>query len=116
MSVERVACGVVASAGSPVTVLTVARHTRIIVASLIMTNVGQTDVDVSVRISAAGRTYRVLPAGLSIGGLDSFHLITPFSVEPQESLTIEASQAGVLEYYITGAKEPGVPSPTDRAA
>lgn len=116
MSVERVAYGAVLTAGTEVSVLTVPRHSRIVLASLVLTNTGSSAVEVTVRVSVADRKFRVLPPGLVIQPADSFHLITPISVEANESLTVEASEAGVVEYYVTGLKEPAVPSASDRAA
>lgn len=116
MSVERVAFGAVLEAGSEVSVLTVPRHSRVVLASLVMTNTGNVVVEVTVRVTASGKSFRVLPPALSIQPGDSFHLITPISVEANESMTIEASLAGTVEYYITGFKDPAVPSASDRAA
>ena len=116
MSVERLAFGAVLTAGAPVAIWTAPLHTRAILASLVMTNTGNDDVEVTVAVTAGGRSFRVLPPGLVIQGGDSFHLITPISIEMNESITITASLAGTVEYYLTAAKVPGVPSPSERAA
>ena len=116
MTAQRIAYGTVSSAGSDVVVYTVPRHSRAIIASLVMTNVSQNDdVEVSVKVSVGSGIFRVLPDGLVIRARDSFHLITPISIEQNERLSIQVSIASSIEYYVTAYFETAIATPTDRA-
>lgn len=115
MTARRLAFGTLAPSGSDTTIYTVPRHSRAVNAALILTNVSNDDVEVSVRASAGGSKFRVLPARLVIHSGDSFHLITPFSIEQNETLSLEASTANAVEYYFTGYFETAIPVSTERA-
>ena len=114
MNARRVAYGTLASTAET-DVYTVPRHSRAVNASLILTNVSNDDVEVTVRVSVGEASFRVLPARLLIHSGDSFHLITPFSVEQNETLSLEASTANSVEYYFTAYFDTAIPVPTDRA-
>lgn len=115
MTAERVAFGTVAQAGTETVVYTVPRHSRASLASLVLTNVSDADIEVTVRVSVAGAKFRVLPPALVIQSRDAFHLITPIAIEANETLTLETNSAGALEYYISAYMTPAVPSPSNRA-
>lgn len=99
----------------------VPRHTREVLASLVLVNAGSTDVEVSawVTVGAAGETVvavPVVPIRLVLGALDSYHLTTPIAVEQNEEIRLQASEAGVVQYYLSAYRAGAIPSPSDRAA
>ena len=75
---ERIAWGSL-SGTSEVTVYTVPRQTRVVLASLILTNRGSENASVSAYVTVEDAAYNVLPSGLQLGAGDSYHLTTPMS-------------------------------------
>lgn len=115
MSVQRLASGTLAPSATETTIYTVPRHSRAVLSSLVMTNVSSSDAQITVRVSFGNSKFRVLPSNLFVKASDSFHLITPISIEANESLTLESDIPNAVEYYVSADLIPAIPTPTDRA-
>lgn len=114
MNPERLAFGTVADT-SETEVYTVPRHSRMVLASLQLVNLGSSDITVGAWVTVDDAKFRILPRDMVIAGGDMVLLETPVAVEANESLVLQTSEAGALQYYLSGAKVAAIPTPTQRA-
>lgn len=109
---ERIASGVLTGA-EQASVYVVPRQTRVAVASVVLTNTSPDAVALGVWIAVGTARFPIMPPELVLGAGDSYHITTPVSMEPADSIVIRGG-AGV-SYYITAFREGNIPSPSLRA-
>ncbi len=109
---ERIAAGVLTGSDT-VSIYTVPRQTRVAVSSVVLTNSSPDPAMVGVWIVVGTARYPVTPPELMLGSGDSYHITTPFALEPADSLSLKGASG--VSYYVTAYREGHIPSPSVRA-